>query len=275
MLDKALGFRPDVYVPDMEDSVPVSEKVNARDVVRRYLPKLNTTGRGVIPRVNALDTGLTEDDLTAVMGPHIHGVSIGKIQTRDDIRSICEIMQGLENNTGLKVGDIKLIPWIETASAVVHCHEICTASPRIVGVAFGAEDFTNDMGIERTEDETALNFARSTVCVAARAAHVTALDTPYFEFKDQDGLARNALSAKRLGFKGKFAIHPAQVDPLNEAFSPSQAEIDHARRVVAAFSEAERAGRGSTSLDGIVVDVPVVKRAQATLQLAESLQGSE
>jgi citrate lyase subunit beta / citryl-CoA lyase len=112
---------------------------------------------------------------------------------------------------------------------------------------------------------------RSMVCVAARAADVLALDTPYFRFRDSEGLQQNALASKKIGFKGKFAIHPAQLDTINAVFSPSPAEVEHAQRVVAAFEEAERAGRGSTSLDGKVVDVPVVKRARALLEVAAGI----
>jgi citrate lyase subunit beta/citryl-CoA lyase len=270
MLDKALGFRPDAYVPDMEDSVPDSEKDNARQVIRAYLAKLSAAGPWVAPRVNALNSGLIEADLAAVVGPSIGGVTVGKIQTADDIRAISEILAGLEHEAGLPGGTIKLIPWIETALAVVHCYAICCASPRIVAVAFGAEDFTDDMGIERSEDESEVAYAKNTVCIAARAAGVTAIDTPYFRFKDQPGLRVNALAAKRCGFKGKFAIHPAQIETINDAFSPSEAELEHARRVVAAFEEAERSGRGSTSLDGKVIDVPVFKRARALLDLADA-----
>jgi citrate lyase subunit beta/citryl-CoA lyase len=270
MLDKALGFRPDAYVPDMEDSVPDAEKDNARKVIGNYLPKLSAAGPWVVPRVNALHSGLIEADLAAVVGPWIGGVTVGKIQSVDDIRAISEIIAGLEREAGLPEGTIKLVPWIETALAVVHCYAICCASPRIVAVAFGAEDFTDDMGIERTEDESEVAYAKNTVCIAARAAGVTALDTPYFRFKDQQGLTANALAARRCGFKGKFAIHPAQIEPINAAFSPSEAELEHARRVVAAFEEAERSGRGSTSLDGKVIDVPVFKRARALLDLADA-----
>ena len=176
-----------------------------------------------------------------------------------------------EQWAGIPIGQIKLIPWIETAMAVVHVYTICTASPRIVGVAFGAEDFTHDMEIERNDDDSEVAYPRSAVCVAARAAGVLALDTPYFRFRDPEGLGqRNASGSRRIGFKGKFAIHPAQIDIINATFSPSASEIDYARRVVAAFEEAERAGRGSTSLDGKVIDVPVVKRALALLEVAQN-----
>jgi citrate lyase subunit beta/citryl-CoA lyase len=270
MLEKALGVLPDAFVPDMEDSVPWDEKANARQVTASFLPRLAQGGPLVIPRINSLDTGLLEEDLAAVVGPHIYGVSVGKIQTTQDIAHISEIITQLEEKAGVPVGQTRLVPWIETARAIVHCYDILTM-PRMVGAAFGAEDLTHDMGIERTEDDSEVAVARSITCLAARAAEVLALDTPYFLFRNPEGLRQNALASKKIGFKGKFAIHPAQIDIINEVFSPSAAEIDYAQRVVAAFDEAARAGRGSTSLDGKVVDVPVVRRARALLEIAASM----
>ena len=275
MLERASGLKPDAFIPDMEDSVPDEEKANARSVTASYLAQLAASGVLVIPRVNSLETGLLDDDLTAVVGEHISGVSVGKIYTPEDIATISGKLESLERGAGLEVGSISLVPWIETAQAIVNLYAICTASPRIMGVAFGAEDFTNDMGIERTESETETYFARNSIAVAARAADVLALDTPYFGFRDPDGLRDNAQAAKQYGFKGKFAIHPSQIDIINQTFSPSAAEIEQARRVVEAYREAEGRGRGSTSLDGRVVDVPVVKRAEALLELAESLSSDE
>jgi len=273
MLAKAVGLTPDALVPDMEDSVPVEEKARARDVTAAALAQLAQSGVSVIPRVNALDTGLLEEDLAAVVGPYSYGVSVGKIYTPKDVRSIAGILARLEQKAGVPVGHTRLVLWMETAMAIVHAYDICAASPRIIGVAFGAEDFTHDMGIERTTDDSEVAIPRSVVCVAARAANVLALDTPYFLFRDPEGLQHNALASKKIGFKGKFAIHPAQIDIINATFSPSAADIDYARRVVAAFEEAERAGKGATSLDGKVVDVPVVKRARALLEVAESIGG--
>lgn len=269
MLEKGRGFAPDALVPDMEDSVPDAEKANARDVVAAHLPSLHASARRVIPRVNALETGLTEADLAAVVGPHIHGISIGKVNEADDIAEVDRLLTRLERDAGLEQGSLGIIPWVETALAIVHCYEICTASPRLIGAAFGAEDFTNDMQIERSADDSEVAYARNVLCVAARAARIPALDTPFFGFRDQAALRANAAASRRCGFKGKFAIHPAQVEHINAAFAPSDAEIAHARRVIAAFKEAERQGRGSTSLDGQVIDVPVVKRARALLALAE------
>ena len=268
MLAKALGLKPDAYVPDMEDSVPAMEKANARATIVEHLPKLAASGVPVIPRVNALETEWIEEDLAAVVGPHVYAVSVGKVRTAGDVSAVSQRIGALEGRLGVALDTVKLVPWIETAEAIVNCEAICRASERVVAVAFGGEDFTNDMGVERLEDESQVSYARQRICVSARAAHVLALDTPYFKLRDASCLTANALAAKSIGFKGKFAIHPEQIAAINECFSPSAEEIAHAERVVAAFAEAEARGRGSTSLDGWVIDVPVVKRARALLELA-------
>jgi citrate lyase subunit beta/citryl-CoA lyase len=267
MLAKAEGVPADVVLPDMEDSVPDAEKANARATIAAALPRLRGLQQRIVPRVNALATGWTKDDLEAVIGPEIYGISIGKINDAGDIAAVSVMIDKLERQAGLEVGRLRLIPWIETAQAIVRCHEICTASSRIVAAAFGGEDFTHDMGIDRLDDESQLVYARSALCTAARAAGVAALDTPYFKFRDIEGLRASSIAGKQIGFKGRFAIHPDQIETINECFSPSAAELEHARRVVAAFEEAERRGRASTSLDGRVIDVPVVKRARAMLEI--------
>jgi citrate lyase subunit beta/citryl-CoA lyase len=268
MLAKAVALRPDAFVPDMEDSVPAAEKANARAAIAAFLPRLAALRIPVIPRVNALETDWIEDDLAAVVGPLIYGVSVGKVRSAGDVSAVSQLLAGLEKRAGLAAGSVKLVPWIETAAGVVSCDAICAASERVVAIAFGGEDFANDMGIERLEGDAQVAYTRQKICVSARAAHVLALDTPYFKLRDPDGLRASALAAKSIGFKGKFAIHPDQIATLNECFSPSEQEVAHAQRVVAAFEEAEARGRGSTSLDGWVIDVPVVKRARALLELA-------
>jgi citrate lyase subunit beta/citryl-CoA lyase len=269
MLEKALGCEPDVLVPDMEDSVPDGEKPSARALIREWLPRFRGHRAAVMPRVNGLETGLTEADLAAVVGPDVWGISIGKITSAADISTISNMIGRLEAIAGLDFGTVRMIPWIETTRAIVHCFEICRASARIAGVAFGGEDYTNDLGVERLDDPLQLLFARSTLITAAHAAGVPALDTPYFRFRDEDGHDADSTASRNLGFKGRFAIHPNQIATINRCYAPTAAEIAHARRIVAAFEEAEARGRGSTSLDGSVIDVPVVKRARALLALAE------
>ena len=268
MLNRALDARPDVFIPDMEDSVPWDEKANAREVVTSYLPKLAETGVPVIPRVNSLDTGLLESDLAAVIGAGVYGVSVGKMDNPAILKQVVGLMQKLEVRAGLPIGVTKLVPWIESAESVTKVNDICRASGRIVALALGAEDFTNDMEIERRDDDIEIAYPRRVIAVAARANGVLALDTPFFAFRDPDALRANSLTSRGIGFRGRFAIHPAQIDVLNEVFSPSMEQIAQAQREIEAFEESAAVGRGSTSLDGKVVDVPVVKRAHALLEQA-------
>lgn len=271
MLDKALGLRPDALIPDMEDSVPAAEKANARKMIASYLPKLAEAGHQIVPRINALGTGLLEDDLAAVVGPHISGVSVGKVDHPRDVRRIADAIGQLELKTECSFGSTKLILWLETARAIVNAHSICSASNRVVAVAFGGEDFTNDMAIERSESGLEVAYPRSAVAVAARAAGILALDTPYFNYKDDEGLKLNSIASRNLGFRGRFAIHPSQIETIEAAYMPSEEEVEDARRVVAIFEEAETRGSAATSLNGKVIDVPVVERARKVLAVARSV----
>ena len=274
MLERALAFAADVVMVDLEDSVPPAEKVNAREVAREWVPKLHQQGRRVMVRVNALDTGLTHDELAAVIGPDLSGISIGKAESVWQLRDADRIITALESTAGLEPGHVKLIPWIENARAVMSATDMAGASSRIVAIAFGAEDYTDDMGVRRTDTGEEVQFPRSMVAVAARAANVASLDSPFVRFRDADGLRQDARVARQMGYTGKFAIHPDQIDIINQTFSPSPEEVEYARQVVAAWDRAEAEGRGSVALEGRMIDVPVVRRAQNLLALAEAIEGS-
>jgi citrate lyase subunit beta/citryl-CoA lyase len=222
-------------------------------------------------RVNALDTGLTQEELAAVAGTDLAGISIGKGESAWDVREADRLIAPLEAAAGLAPGAIKLIPWIETARAVMNLQTMAAASPRIVAIAFGAEDLTNDMGLHRTDLGEEVQVPRALMAVAARAARVAALDSPFVAFRDPAALRQDAQKARQMGYTGKFAIHPAQIDIINETFAPSAQEVAYARRVMAAWEQAQSAGRGSLDLDGKMVDVPVVKRAQNLLALADAI----
>ena len=272
MLERALEFAADVVMVDLEDSVPPAEKVNAREVAKEWVPKLRRQGRRVMVRVNSLDTGLTYDELAAIIGPDLSGISIGKSESMWDLRETERIVTELESAAGLEAGHIKLIPWIENARAVLSAREMAASSSRIIAVAFGAEDYTDDMGVQRTDTGEEVRFARSMVAVAARAANVGSLDSPFVQFRDAEALRQDAQVARQMGYTGKFAIHPSQIDIINQAFSPSAEEVEYARQVVAAWSHAEAEGRGSVALEGRMIDVPVVRRAQNLLATAEAIQ---
>ena len=272
MLERALGFGADIVMVDLEDSVPPGEKSAACELAVEWVPRLAAAGRRVMVRVNSLDTGLTADELAAVVCPDLAGISIGKGNTAWDLQQVDRLLPPLEAGAGVAAGSIKVVPWIETAMAIVHVYEMAQASQRIVGIAFGAEDYTNDMGVIRNDFGEECYYARSAVAVAARAAGVGALDGPFVGFRDPDGLRQDAGAARQMGYTGKFAIHPAQIDIINETFSPSPEDVAYARRVMAAWEEAEAAGRGSLSIDGRMVDVPVVKRAQNLLAQVTAIE---
>ena len=271
MLERARSFDADIIMVDLEDSVPPGEKVAAREMARQWVPALRAEGKRVMVRVNSLDTGLTRAELEMVVSPGLHGISLGKVESVRDIRTVDSLLAPLEAAAGIEVGTLRVIPWIETAKAMWDARAIAESSVRVVAIAFGAEDFTNDMGIERTDTGEEVAVPRSLVPIAARAAEVGGLDSPFVRFRDPDALREDARRARRMGYTGKFAIHPAQLDIINETFSPSAEEIAYARRVMDAWDAAEAAGRGSLALDGRMVDVPVVKRAQNLLALSESI----
>ena len=272
MLEKASQTFPDAFIPDLEDSVAYDDKDEARQVVSEHLDMLIATGKKIVPRVNSLDTGIFEKDIESIVRPGLYGISVGKISSPSDIGNIAMALSRCENRAGIQTGTTKIIPWIETAKAVIDCHGILSSSSRICAAAFGAEDFTNDMGIERRKDDREIAYARSVVTVSARAANVLALDTPFFAFRDPEALKLNAEDSRSLGFNGKFAIHPAQIQTINECFSPTREDIEYARQIIQTFEEAAAEGRGSTSLNGMVVDVPVVKRAESVITMARDME---
>ncbi|MBM3925421.1 MAG: CoA ester lyase [SAR202 cluster bacterium] len=272
MLEKGRAFAADALIADLEDSVPPAEKTAARDLVKSTVPGLWTQGQKVIVRVNSLDTGLTWEELQAVVGPYLWGISLGKVTSPWHVQECGRMLEALERRAGMEAGKVKIIPWVESARAVLNALAIAEASPRVAALAFGAEDFTNDMGIVRTDEGQEVQQARGFVAMAARAAGIPALDSPYVKFRDPEGLRRESETAAKMGFKGKFSIHPAQIDVINQVFSPKQEDIDYARRVVKAWEESEAQGRGSLSLDGKMVDVPVVKRARNLLTLVEQME---
>ena len=272
MLERALGFNADVVMVDLEDSVPPGEKVNARDVAKEWVPRLRSQGHRVMVRVNSLDTGLPRDELEALVSADLSGVSLGKAESPQELQDADELITSLESAAGVEPGQVKLIPWIENAPAVMDPYRMAVASPRIIAIAFGAEDYTNDIAVQRTDTGEEVYFARSQTAVAAHAARVACLDSPFVGFRDPDGLREDIRVIRQMGYTGKFAIHPAQIDIINEEFTPTEEEVAYAKRVVDAFRQAESVGRGSADLDGRMIDVPVFKRAENLLARMSAIE---
>ena len=275
MIEKAGSLPTDVLVLDLEDSVPAAEKANARAMVRDAVTGPILKGQRVFVRINSIGSGLMEDDLEAVITPGIDGINIPKPNSADDIKKVEAIVERLEKERGIEKGHIKLTPWVETAKGLINAFEIASASPRIVGIIFGAEDFTLDTGMQRTEGGEELLYPRTMVVVAAKAADVIAIDTPYNNFKDDEGLIMEATLARKLGFEGKYIIHPSQIEPVNQAFRPTFEEVEQARRTVEAFEAAEAQGFASTSVDGKMIDIPQANRSRKLLTVADSIERRE
>jgi len=273
MLEKSCTFDADVLVPDLEDSVPPREKTAALKLVEEFIPRLSVRNQKIVVRINSFDTGLTAKELECIVGPRLYGVSLGKVDSDWHIRECSRLLEAHESRLDMQLGSIKLIPWIENAMGVLRAVSIAKASPRVVAIAFGAEDYTNDMSIQRTHDGEEVKFPRSMVPIAARAAGIIALDTPYVRFRDIPGLRQETESALTLGYKGKFSIHPAQLDTINSVFTPKLDDVEYARRVIEAWKRAESEGKGSLSLDGEMVDAPIVKRAYGLLEWFDSTVG--
>ena len=272
MLERAKSFKADVIMVDLEDSVPSREKASARGMAKEWVPALSRQGQRVMVRVNSLDTGLTRSELETLVSPDLYGISLGKVESKWNIRDVDRMLSAIEPLAGVEIGSTKVVAWAETASALVDARDIADSSQRVIALAFGAEDFTNDMGIERSDSGDEVQVPRSLVPVAARAANVASLDSPFVAFQDSEALRADAQKARQMGFTGKHAIHPAQLDIINEVFSPAPDEVAYARRIMDAWDKAEAEGRGSLALDGRMVDVPVVKRAQNLLAFADAIE---
>lgn len=275
MVEKARGLPADAIVLDLEDSVPVAEKANARAMVADAIAGGILGEQRVFVRINSRGSGLLEQDLDAVVIPGLHGINLPKPGSAEDIRAVDSIISRLETERGMESGHVRLTPWIETARGLLNAFEIASASPRIVALIFGAEDFTLDTGMQRSDRGDELFQPRLMVVVAATAAEVTAIDTPFNDFRDEAGLIRETTLARRLGFQGKYVIHPSQIEPVNRAFRPSPEEVEQARRAVEAFEAAEAEGFASTSVDGKMVDIPIANRARRLLSVADSIQRRE
>jgi len=275
MIEKARSFDADVIVLDLEDSVPTAEKEQARQVVRRAVPMMGTLGHTVHVRVNPVSSGLARDDLAAVVCPELSGICLPKVESAQDIRDVDVLIRERELEQGVKPGTLALIPAIESARGVLRCEEICRASTRLTAITLGADDYTADLGVHRTREGRELDYARQVMAVCARAADIQALDTPFADFRDEEGLIRESEWVRSLGFKGKYLIHPSQIGPVNRVFRPSEEEVAYARRVVEAFEEALARGEGAVQVDGRMVDAPVAKRARALIGLAEAIEARE
>jgi citrate lyase subunit beta/citryl-CoA lyase len=271
MVEKARQVPADVICLDLEDAVPPAEKPAARARLRASIEALQAAGKTVHVRVNHLDTGLTKDDLAAAVGPGLSGLLFPKAKGAAQIRELDVQIREQELHNGVKPGTVALIPMIESARAVLRCEEIALASTRIAGLALGGEDYAADLGVARTPAANELEYARRVIVHCAVVYGLQPLDGIYTTLHDEPGLVADARYVRSIGMKGKYVIHPEQVEPVNQVFSPTAAELDVARKIVSAYDEAMGRGLGVIDVDGQMVDVPVANRARDLLAYAEAI----
>ena len=272
-VEKSLGLDADAVILDLEDACPLSEKIATRPVVVAALSKPRRA-LGYV-RVNALATELGYGDLCAVVRRGVDGVMLTKVDGPDTIKIADWLMSQLERENGLAPRSVDLVPLIETGAGLANAEAIARASPRVKRMAFGAGDFTLDMNIRWSPDETELLAFRSALLLASRAAGIEApIDLAWINTKDADGFAASLRWGATLGFQGKLCIHPDHVAPINRAFSPSADDVAKAQKIVAAFREAEANGSAAFAIDGALVDYAIVHQARRVLERAALVEAS-
>jgi citrate lyase subunit beta/citryl-CoA lyase len=274
-VDKALGVGADIVIIDLEDAVAQALKGEARKTARMKV--VEHAPRRLMVRVNALGSGHNQNDLQSIVGASLTGIMLPKVESGEHIREIHERLLGCERHCGMRPGSVYVVVLIESARGVQNIFQILSEAiepGRAFLAAFGAADYSLDMGIDVSRDGAELQYPRSRIAVACRAAgREPPLDTPFMiDLKDLDGLKADARRAKQLGFQGKLCIHPNQVGPCNEIFSPTAAEIHYARRVVEVFEKSEAEGVGALQLDGKFIDYPVVERSRRIIRLGGVLE---
>jgi citrate lyase subunit beta / citryl-CoA lyase len=266
--EKLAEFRPDAVIVDLEDAVPPAEKPLARTMVRERLAGPLLRDLQVFVRVNGVDTPYFTDDVRGVVAPGLDGIFLPKTESAEQLHVANMLLAQNELRLGLPFGLVKIVPIIETVRGALSAAEIVTASPRVLALAFGAEDFTLDLGVERTTHGIETRYPRAQVALVAHGAGRIAIDTPWTAIDDPDGLLRETTEGRQLGYTAKQAIHPSQIAPIHAVFTPTSDEVSWARRVVEAYEAAIAGGTGAINLDGRLIDVPMVARARRVLERA-------
>lgn len=269
MLSNAFIYPADALMFDLEDAVAVREKDAARRLVYHTLQHPLYRDIETIVRVNALDSQWGIDDLEAVVRAGVDIVRLPKTDTAEDVIAMEKEIARIERDCGRQPGSTGMLAAIESAKGILQAPAIAQASPRLIGIALGAEDYVRDIRTERSADGIELLFARCTILQAARAAGIQAFDTVYSDANNEAGFLQEAEHIKQLGFDGKSLVNPRQITLLHNLYAPTQKDVDHARRVVEAAKAAEREGLGVVSLNGKMIDSPIIARAHLVLSRAE------
>ena len=261
----------DAVIFDLEDAVSPDEKDAARILVRNTMRYMDFRGCEIIVRINSIDTPYWRKDIDAIL-PYKPGlILLPKTGSAADVLAADQYITQMEEKLGMEAGTVGLMPLIETAMGVENAFAIASATHRVKALFLGAEDLTADLQCKRTKEGREIEYARTRLVMAARAAGVDVYDTPFTDVNDDEGIEIDANLAKSLGFSGKASISPRHVDVINRVFSPTIAEIDYAYEVMEAIELAKKQGKGAIALRGKMIDAPIVTRAQRTIAMAQAL----
>jgi len=277
LVEKAHLRGADCICLDLEDSVPSSQKEKARDAVRQAITVAGKGGIDVLVRINNGPRSTVINDLRASIWPGLAGLIIPKVETAEQVREIEEAIESLEKERNIDLGRIRLWVVVESAKGVKNVFEIAESSKRIEFISAGDEDLALNLGITPTVEGSEFSYVKSKVVIAARAAEITPLGLAgtLADFTDLEGLRRSATKAQSMGFKGAMAIHPSQIQILNEVFSPTIEEIKKSSTIVELYEKAISEGKASIQFQGKMVDTPVYERAKNTIELAKSIKEIE
>jgi citrate lyase beta subunit len=269
-ITKATTLGVDCICMDMEDGVALNRKAEARATIVTALQTLDFGRAEKLARINPVGSGLENEDLQAVLPAHPDGIVVPKVEHAGQIRWVSAQIAQAEGLYGWTPGSINLIVLVETAFGVINLGEIAFADPRLQALIFGAEDLAGDIGAERTRAGWEVFYARSAVVTYASAYNLQAIDLVYVDFHDTEGLVNESLQGAQMGYSGKQVIHPNQVSPVQQAFTPSDEAIERAKKLMQAFKEHQQGGRGAFAYEGKMVDAPVIKVAMQVLARAEA-----
>lgn len=267
MLTDAHIYKPDSIMIDLEDAVSINQKDAARMLVYHALKTIDYGDVETVVRINGLDTGLGEKDIEAVVRAGVDVIRLPKTDNAQDIKDVDEIITRVEKEIG-REGETLMMAAIESANGVVNAIEIAHASPRMMGIALGAEDYVTNLKTTRSSHGMELFAARSQIVLAARSAGIACFDTVNSNLDDMEQFREEVQFIKDLGFDGKSVIHPKQIAVVNEVYTPTEKDIRKSMRIIAGAKEAERRGSGVISVDGKMVDGPIIVRARRILDLA-------
>ena len=269
MITKSVTLGVDSICMDMEDGTAVSRKAEARATIAKALQELDFGVSEKLARINSVDSGWEKDDIDAVLPYHPDGIVIPKVESFEHVEWASQIIEAAELKYGWPINSICILIGVETAKGIMNLKEIAS-HPRLDAIIFGGEDFAASIGATRMKDAIELLYARQAVVVACATFDLQAIDIVTIDYKDIEALRIESEFGARLGFSGKQIIHPAQVEPVQTAFTPNDEAIAYAKRIVETFEASQKEGKGAYSLDGKMIDMPLLKNARKVLERAKA-----